>query len=154
MPATRPAAVSGMFYPGEASSLAAEVASYLSQADAPRGVPPPKAIIAPHAGYIYSGPVAASVYALLAPARSRISRVVLLGPTHRVAVRGLALPGCEAFATPLGMVKMDTPSIAAIRKLPQVVVSAQAHALEHSLEVHVPFLKAVLEQFTLVPLAV
>ena len=108
----------------------------------------PKAIIAPHAGYIYSGPVAASVYALLAPARSRISRVVLLGPTHRVAVRGLALPGCEGFATPLGTVRVDAQSVEALAGLPQVVVSAQAHAMEHSLEVHVPFLQAVLEQFT------
>ncbi len=114
----------------------------------------PKAIIAPHAGYIYSGPVAASVYALLAPARSRISRVVLLGPTHRVAVRGLALPGCAAFATPLGKVAIDTAAVDALGKLPQVTVNAQAHALEHSLEVHVPFLQVVLEQFTLVPLAV
>jgi MEMO1 family protein len=154
-PSVRAPAVAGMFYPGANRELARNLAEMLGAAahDAPeRAVP--KAIIAPHAGYIYSGPVAASVYALLAPARSRISRVVLLGPTHRVAVRGLALPGCEAFATPLGMVKMDMPSIAAIRKLPQVVVSAQAHALEHSLEVHVPFLQVVLEQFTLIPLAV
>jgi AmmeMemoRadiSam system protein B len=151
----RAPAVAGMFYPGANRELARNLAEMLGAAahDAPeRAVP--KAIIAPHAGYIYSGPVAASVYALLAPARSRISRVVLLGPTHRVAVRGLALPGCEAFATPLGMVRMDTPSIGAIRNLPQVVVSAQAHALEHSLEVHVPFLQVVLEHFALVPLAV
>ena len=114
----------------------------------------PKAIIAPHAGYIYSGPVAASVYALLAAARSRISRVVLLGPTHRVAVRGLALPGCSAFATPLGTVEIDEAAIELPRGMPQVVVSAQAHALEHSLEVHVPFLQASLERFTLLPLAV
>jgi AmmeMemoRadiSam system protein B len=151
----RAPAVAGMFYPGANRELAQNLAEMLGAAahEAPeRAVP--KAIIAPHAGYIYSGPVAASVYALLAPARSRIRRVVLLGPTHRVAVRGLALPGCEAFATPLGMVRVDEASIEAIRKLPQVVVSAQAHALEHSLEVHVPFLQVVLEQFTLVPLAV
>ncbi|MBI3045372.1 MAG: AmmeMemoRadiSam system protein B [Betaproteobacteria bacterium] len=114
----------------------------------------PKAIIAPHAGYIYSGPVAASVYALLAPARGRITRVVLLGPTHRVAVRGLALPGCTAFATPLGAVEIDGAAVESLRTLSQVSVSAQAHALEHSLEVHVPFLQAVIERFTLVPLAV
>jgi AmmeMemoRadiSam system protein B len=144
-----------MFYPGASGELAQNLADLLGAAarDAPeRSVP--KAIIAPHAGYIYSGPVAASVYALLAPARSRISRVVLLGPTHRVAVRGLALPGCDAFATPLGTVRIDARSVEALAGLPQVVVSAQAHALEHSLEVHVPFLQAVLEQFTLVPLAV
>jgi AmmeMemoRadiSam system protein B len=151
----RAPAVAGMFYPGANRDLAQNVATLLGAAahDAPeRAVP--KAIIAPHAGYIYSGPIAASVYALLSPARSRISRVVLLGPTHRVAVRGLALPGCDLFATPLGAVPIDAQAIAALRKLPQVVVSAQAHAQEHSLEVHVPFLQMVLENFTLVPLAV
>ena len=144
-----------MFYPGDQRELAQALAQMLGAAasEAPeRAVP--KAIIAPHAGYIYSGPIAASVYALLAPARGRITRVVLLGPTHRVAVRGLALPGVSAFATPLGMVEIDREAVEALRSLPQVVVSAQAHALEHSLEVHVPFLQAVLGQFTLVPLAV
>ena len=154
-PSVRAPAVAGMFYPGANRELAQNLAELLGAAahDAPeRAVP--KAIIAPHAGYIYSGPIAASVYALLGAARSRISRVVLLGPTHRVAIRGLALPGCEAFATPLGNVQVDAASVEALRKLPQVVVSAQAHALEHSLEVHVPFLQMVLEKFTLVPLAV
>ena len=154
-PSVREPAVAGMFYPAGSRELSQSLAQMLGAAahDAPeRAVP--KAIIAPHAGYIYSGPVAASVYALLAPARGRISRVVLLGPTHRVSVRGLALPGCEAFATPLGTVRVDAASVEALARLPQVVVSAQAHALEHSLEVHVPFLQVVLEQFTLVPLAV
>lgn len=148
-------AVAGMFYPGDSRELAHDLAKMLGTAahDAPeRAVP--KAIIAPHAGYIYSGPVAASVYALLAPARRRITRVVLLGPTHRVSVRGLALPGCRAFATPIGTVEIDKAALDTLRSLPQVVVSAEAHALEHSLEVHVPFLQTVIEQFTLVPLAV
>lgn len=151
----RAPAVAGMFYPGDRNELAQSVAQMLGAAahDAPERVAP-KAIIAPHAGYIYSGPIAASVYALLAPARARIRRVVLLGPTHRVALRGLALPGCAAFATPLGTVEIDSPSIEALRGLRQVVVSAQAHALEHSLEVHVPFLQTALERFTLAPLAV
>lgn len=151
----RAPAVAGMFYPGEGRELAQNLAQMLGAAahDAPsRAVP--KAIIAPHAGYIYSGPVAASVYALLSPARSRIRRVVLLGPTHRVAIKGLALPGCQAFATPIGTVEIDTAAAAQLRGLPQVVVSAQAHALEHSLEVHLPFLQTVFEKFTLVPLAV
>ena len=156
-PATsvRVPAVAGMFYPGDARELARSLAQLLGDAahDAPERVPP-KAIIAPHAGYIYSGPVAASVYALLAPARRHITRVVLLGPTHRVAVRGLALPGCTAFATPLGTIDIDAAAVEALGRLPQVTVSPQAHALEHSLEVHVPFLQAVLEKFTLVPLAV
>jgi AmmeMemoRadiSam system protein B len=151
----RAPAVAGTFYPGESRELAQAVAQMLGTAahDAPERAAP-KALIAPHAGYIYSGPVAASVYALLAPARSRITRVVLLGPTHRVAMRGLALPGCSAFATPLGAVEIDTAAVEMLRKLPQVTESAQAHALEHSLEVHVPFLQTVFEKFKLVPLAV
>lgn len=151
----RAPAVAGMFYPGESRELAQTVAQMLGAAasEGPdRAVP--KAIIAPHAGYVYSGPIAASVYALLAPARGRITRVALLGPTHRVAVRGLALPGAGAFATPLGAVEIDREAVEALGKLPQVVVSAEAHALEHSLEVHVPFLQTVLGKFTLVPLAV
>ena len=151
----RAPAVAGMFYPGESRELAQALTDMLGADahDAPeRDVP--KAIIAPHAGYIYSGPIAASVYALLAPARRSITRVVLLGPTHRVAVRGLALPGCSAFATPLGTVEIDPAAVEVLRGLPQVVVSAQAHALEHSLEVHVPFLQTAIEKFTLVPLAV
>jgi len=151
----RAPAVAGMFYPGESRELAHNLAQLLGDAahDAPeRAVP--KAIIAPHAGYLYSGPIAASVYALLAPARSRITRVVLLGPTHRVAVKGLALPGCNAFATPLGTVEIDAAAAGVLGNLPQVTVSSRAHAPEHSLEVHVPFLQTVLEKFTLVPLAV
>ncbi|MCC7483520.1 MAG: AmmeMemoRadiSam system protein B [Burkholderiales bacterium] len=151
----RPPAVAGTFYPGDARVLARDVRSLL---DAARGTASdraaPKAIIAPHAGYVYSGPVAASAYALLAPLRGRIDRVVLLGPTHRVAVRGLAAPGAAAFATPLGTVEIDGAAIGALRDLPQVVLSPQAHALEHSLEVHLPFLQEVLGTFRLVPLAV
>jgi AmmeMemoRadiSam system protein B len=154
-PSVRAPAVAGMFYPGDSRELAHSLAQLLGAAahEAPeRAVP--KAIIAPHAGYVYSGPIAASVYAMLAPARGRITRVVLLGPTHRVAVRGLALPGANAFATPLGTVEIDRAAVEALRTLPQVVVNTQAHALEHSLEVHVPFLQSVLERFSLVPLAV
>ena len=151
----RAPAVAGMFYPGESRELAQALTGLLVAAahDAPeRAVP--KAIIAPHAGYIYSGPIAASVYTLLSPARRRIRRVVLLGPTHRVAVRGMALPGCGAFATPLGTVEIDADAIESLRGMTQVVVSPQAHALEHSLEVHVPFLQTAIEKFRLVPLAV
>src|SRR5687767_13476876 len=115
-PFIRMPAVAGMFYPGESRELTENLAQMLvSDAhDAPQRAVP-KAIIAPHAGYIYSGPVAARVYALLAPARGRITRVVLLGPTHRVAVRGLALPGCRAFATPIGTVEIDAEAVAAAR---------------------------------------
>ena len=148
----RPPAVAGLFYPGEPQALAREVRAMLGSAKAGGAVP--KAIIAPHAGYVYSGPIAANAYARLAPARDTIKRVVLLGPTHRVAVRGLALPSVECFATPLGTVEIDREAVQSLRAMPQVVVSDQAHAMEHSLEVHVPFLQAVLGDFRLVPLAV
>ena len=146
-------AVAGLFYPGERAALAREIAELLGSARA-TAARTPKALIAPHAGYVYSGPVAANAYALLKPAHDTIKRVVLLGPTHRVAVRGLALPGVRQFATPLGAVQIDADAVERLRRLPQVVVSDEAHALEHSLEVHVPFLQSVLDDFTLVPLAV
>lgn len=149
----RPAAVAGMFYPGSASVLARDLRQLLARAPVAQFVQP-KAIIAPHAGYVYSAPIAASVYAPLAALRESIRRVILLGPTHRVAVNGLALPSATAFATPLGVVQVDPEAVAAIGHLPQVVVSDAAHALEHSLEVHLPFLQTVLAGFTLVPLAV
>src|SRR5688500_11774706 len=152
-PAARPAAVAGLFYPGQREALARTVSDLLRDANA-TAARVPKALIAPHAGYVYSGPVAASAYALLAPARDTIKRVVLLGPTHRVAVRGLALPAATRFATPLGTVEIDAEAVARLRKLPQVGISDEAHALEHSLEVHVPFLQTVLADFTLLPLAV
>jgi AmmeMemoRadiSam system protein B len=115
--------------------------------------PAPKAVIAPHAGYVYSGAVAASAYARLAQARDRIRRVVLVGPSHRVAFRGLAASSAEAFATPLGLVPLDREATDALLALPQVKVLDQAHVAEHSLEVHLPFLQVVLESFRLVPLA-
>lgn len=144
-----------MFYSGDGRELAQAVETMLAAAAQP--VPAsrvPKAIIAPHAGYVYSGPIAASVYALFEPARARITRVVLLGPTHRVAVRGLALPEADGFATPLGTVPVDRDAVTAIRQLPQVTVSSAAHTWEHSLEVHLPFLQTVLDEFKVVPLAV
>ena len=150
----RPAAVAGAFYPESAAVLARDVGQMLADAADTKMAAQPKAIIAPHAGYIYSGPIAASVYAPLAALRGTIRRVVLLGPTHRVAVNGLALPSCAAFVTPLGMVPIDGQAIASIEDLPQVVLSDAAHALEHSLEVQLPFLQAVLGDFSLLPLAV
>ena len=155
MNAVRPAAVAGMFYPGEARALAAEVDDLLGSVEqsAPR-LGSPKALVVPHAGYIYSGGVAARAYDELAAARGRVRRVVLLGPTHRVAVRGLAVPSAQAFATPLGQVRIDREAIDSVRDLPQVVVSDAAHALEHSLEVQLPFLQEVLGEFALVPFAV
>ncbi len=155
MSTIRPAAVAGMFYPADAKALAAELDELLGGVEhlAPR-LGFPKAIVVPHAGYVYSGPVAAHAYDSIAPARGIVKRVVLLGPVHRVPVRGLALPGAEFFDTPLGRVEIDQEAVRALAGLPQVVTSAAAHAMEHSLEVQLPFLQKVLGRFTLVPLAV
>jgi AmmeMemoRadiSam system protein B len=152
----RPPAVAGMFYPGEAHDLAGEVATMLAAAvpPAPTFAGNPKAIIVPHAGFIYSGPVAASAYACLVPQAATIRRVVLLGPCHRVPLRGLAVPHADAFATPLGTIPLDREAIVAALALPQVVHHDAAHAQEHSLEVQLPFLQQVLDIFSLVPLAV
>lgn len=155
MSSVRAAAVAGMFYPGDARALAAELEDLLGEVEdcAPR-LAIPKALVVPHAGYIYSGAVAAHAYDRLAGARGMVRRVVLLGPCHRVALRGLAVPTAGAFATPLGEVALDRPALDAIRDLPQVVVSDAAHALEHSLEVQLPFLQRQLGDFALMPFAV
>lgn len=152
----RQAAVAGAFYPGQREALSNAVEALLAKASqgVDKSAQAPKAIIVPHAGYIYSGSTAALAYARLAPVRQIIRRVVLLGPVHRVPVRGLALPGVAAFATPLGNIKVDQEAIARIASLSQVVVSPAAHAQEHSLEVQLPFLQSVLVDFKLVPLAV
>lgn len=152
MSTVRPPAVAGLFYPADARQLAHDVQQLLVEARPHDLIP--KALIVPHAGYIYSGPIAATAYATLQPVAARIRRVVLLGPTHRVAVYGLALPGADAFDTPLGRVMLDAAAARSIARLPQVGVSAQAHAQEHSLEVQLPFLQSVLTDFTLLPLAV
>lgn len=152
MPTIRPPAVAGTFYPADPVQLTDEVRKFLAEAHAqPLS---PKALIVPHAGYIYSGAIAASAYATLKNIAPRIRRVVLLGPTHRVAVNGLALPAVAAFDTPLGRVMLDNDAMRAIAHLPQVVISDAVHAQEHSLEVQLPFLQSVLSDFTLLPLAV
>jgi MEMO1 family protein len=154
MSTTRPTAVAGLFYPAEREQLRNDVQGYLDAADTARDKPVPKAIIAPHAGYIYSGPVAASAYARLQPARDRIHRVVLLGPSHRVPFRGLATSGADTFSTPLGEIALDRDAIQLLLTLPQVQQLDEAHAQEHSLEVHLPFLQETIDNFTLVPLVV
>jgi AmmeMemoRadiSam system protein B/AmmeMemoRadiSam system protein A len=154
MPITRPAAVAGTFYPASPVVLKQTLVDLLDNARATPLSHAPKALIVPHAGYVYSGPVAASAYAQLDALRGRIRRVVLLGPTHREYVRGLALPDADAFATPLGNVPLDRAGMQQLAGLPQVVSSAAAHRMEHSLEVHLPFLQQVLGDFTLLPLAV
>jgi AmmeMemoRadiSam system protein B len=146
-------AVAGSFYPAEPEELERCVRAFLRDASAPAEAAP-KALIAPHAGYVYSGPVAASAYARVAARREEIERVVLLGPAHRVAVAGLAAPEADFFATPVGAVPIDRAALAALRALPQLSFSDAAHASEHSLEVQLPFLQALLGSFALVPLVV
>lgn len=151
----RPPAVAGTFYPGDRNELASEIDAMLEATrEAPLAPGFPKGFIVPHAGYIYSGPVAANAYALLRPAAGIVRRVVLLGPCHRVPMRGLALPAAAAFETPFGRIEIDEAAVTAIRGLPQVGVSAATHAHEHSLEVQLPFLQRVLGGFALVPLVV
>jgi MEMO1 family protein len=152
MSGVRPAAVAGMFYPENPSVLHNDIQSMLSKATLKSHTP--KAVIVPHAGYIYSGPVAASAYAQLAPLRDRIRRVILLGPCHRVPLRGLAATSADYFETPLGSVEIDREAIDRIISLPQVQMFDSTHAQEHSLEVQLPFLQEVLADFTLVPLVV
>jgi hypothetical protein len=150
----RSPAVAGSFYPESPRQLAEAVRAYLAAAETSADAAAPKALIAPHAGYVYSGPTAGVAYARIAPARDRIERVVLLGPAHRVPVAGLAAPDVGAFATPLGEIPLDGAALERLLELPQVSVLHAAHELEHSLEVHLPFLQTVLGSFSLVPLLV
>jgi AmmeMemoRadiSam system protein B/AmmeMemoRadiSam system protein A len=146
-----------MFYPADAAELDATVRAMLAEAGGDiRAEAPgrPKAIIAPHAGYVYSGPVAASAYACLRPIAGEIRRVVLIGPAHRVRLEGIAVSAAEAFTTPLGPVPVDTAAVAAISTLPQVTRLEPAHADEHCLEVHLPFLQEILGTFSIVPMLV
>ena len=152
MSGIRRAAVANMFYPGDPGQLHADIQAMLAEATA--GGAAPKAIIVPHAGYVYSGPVAASAYARLATARNRIHRVVLLGPCHRVPLSGLATSSADYFETPLGMIALDKDAISRILPLRQVQEFDLTHQQEHSLEVQLPFLQEVLEEFSLVPLVV
>ncbi len=154
-PSSRPPAVAGMFYPADPAELQREIRHYLAEAPAAHAdAALPKVLIVPHAGYVYSGPIAANAYARMAPLAGRIRRVVLLGPVHRVPVRGLAVPSVASFETPLGTVEIDREAIGRLAGLLQVVTSDRAHAQEHSLEVQLPFLQQVLGRFALVPLAV
>lgn len=150
----RPAAVAGCFYPADPQVLRAQIVEMLAAALPLETVPSPKALIVPHAGYIYSGPVAASAYSNLADLRAKVRRVVLLGPTHRMAVRGFALPAAQVFSTPLGQVALSRSDWESLQARPDVVVDDRPHEFEHSLEVQLPFLQTVLDSFELVPLLV
>ena len=149
----RPAAVSGQFYPADPVRLNAMLDQLLASANE-LPARPLKAVIVPHAGYLFSGPVAASLYRMLEPLSPRIERVVLLGPSHHVGFHGLASSPADCFSTPLGDVMLDRQTLDAIADLPQVSELVQAHAREHSLEVQLPFLQRVLASFRLVPLVV
>ncbi len=153
MNAIRHPAVAGTFYPADRDVLERQLALFLSEAanDAPSPVLP-KAIIGPHAGYVYSGAVAGRAYARLAAGRGKISRVVLIGPSHYVAFRGLAVDTAEAWAMPGGTVRLDKEAIARLRALRMVGELDAAYQREHALEVHVPFLQHVLGEFRLVPI--
>jgi AmmeMemoRadiSam system protein B len=152
-PLLRPPAVAGSFYPADPDRLRSQVSGLLAGAPATAGLTP-KALIAPHAGYAYSGRVAAAAFATLRDCAAAKRRVVLIGPAHYVAVRGIAAPAAEVLATPLGRVGVDAQGLREIADLPCVVRSDVAHASEHSLEVELPFLQMLLPSFAVVPLVV
>jgi MEMO1 family protein len=154
MSAVRPPAVAGSFYPADAARLRAMVEGYLAAADELRTAATSKAVIAPHAGYVYSGPVAGHAFAALGERASAIRRAVVVGPAHFAPFRGVAVPSTGAFRTPLGEVPLDRAGIKATRDLPQVRLADVPHEPEHALEVELPFLQAVLGEFALVPLLV
>ena len=148
----RPAAVAGSFYPGDPTQLRNDVTDFLAAVSAPSGRP--KALIAPHAGYLYSGAVAAAAFATLRPQPESIERVVLIGPAHYVRLHGMAVPTSTAFETPLGRIPIDEEAIAAIADLSCVGEADDPHAPEHALEVELPFLQVLLRSFALVPVVI
>jgi hypothetical protein len=149
----RKAAVAGLFYPGEPSVLRSTAAELLQGATDDTGrLSRPKAMIVPHAGYVYSGPVAAAAYAQLALLRDQISRVILIGPSHHAYFQGIALPEADVFSTPLGDIRVDGELKAELLGGGDVLVSDVPHAAEHSLEVQLPFLQTILDEFTILPL--
>jgi AmmeMemoRadiSam system protein B len=148
----RQPAVAGAFYPDQPDLLQTVVSDMLSEAS--ERELSPKVLIVPHAGYVYSGSIAASGYKQLEPFRKQIRRVVLLGPSHRVPFEGIALPDCDAFSTPLGTIPLDTEVMGNLLRSSQVLTLDSAHSHEHSLEVQCPFLQNTLDDFTLIPLVV
>jgi len=149
----RQAAVAGLFYPADPTALSSQIDAFLNAAECKESSP--KAMIVPHAGTIYSGPVAASAYAQLKNIGHKIKRVILLGPAHRVGFRGLAAPSHQYFETPLGQIEIDLEAVKKItEKFPQVILDDRPHAEEHSLEVQLPFLQKTLGNFKLLPLVV
>jgi len=152
MEAIRPTAVAGLFYPASSQALLDMIEKNLQQVELPANFKLPKALIVPHAGYIYSAPIAASAYTLLQAYRQQIKRVVLIGPSHRVSFNGLALCSADFFSTPLGQIAIDKTAQSQISSIEGVGLLDQAHADEHSLEVQLPFLQFILDDFTIVPI--
>jgi len=150
----RSPAVAGTFYPASPVALRNMVIEMLADSASASTTHKPMAIIVPHAGYIYSGLIAAQAYASIKQSSKNINRVVLLGPAHRVAVRGMALSSADNFKTPLGTIPLDKEVCAKLVSLPQVAFNDHAHELEHSLEVQLPFLQVLLGEFKLVPIVV
>jgi AmmeMemoRadiSam system protein B len=154
----RPPAVAGAFYPADADVLRQMLEQFAAQVRLETMPPPPCAVIAPHAGYVYSGPVAAYAYAPMQGASGQFERVILIGPSHRLAFSGLAVSSADAFDCPLGQVPLDREAIAELLDLTCVRCLDQAHAQEHGLEVHLPFLITTLDArahpFSLVPIVV
>lgn len=148
----RQPAVAGSFYPRDDKELRHMLSRFLATETAAKAEP--RAIIAPHAGYVYSGPIAGTAYTALLPLRGRIHRVALFGPSHRVAFDGIAVSSADAFRTPLGEVPLDRTGVDAVLELPFVQLLDEAHEQEHGLEVHLPFLQEVLDDFQIVPMVV
>lgn len=148
----RPTAVAGLFYPDNPDVLNDMLSQQLEFAPLAPKQHRPKAIIVPHAGYIYSGEVAASVYQYLKPVRQIIKRVVIIGPSHRVGFNGLALSSADSFATPLGNIPLDHNSQDKLLFINGLHMFNQAHATEHSIEVQLPFLQKLLDDFCIVPI--
>lgn len=152
---TRPPAIAGRFYPADPRAIATTIEQIMAQApEVTENAPQPTALIAPHAGWVFSGVTAAHAYQHIAPYRQSIHRVIILCPTHREAVRGIAIPESDAFATPLGSIPLDTKVMQTLSPQPLVHTADSVHAFEHAIEVHLPFLQTLLDDFTLLPIAV
>ena len=154
MPTIRPAAIAGIFYPANSTELQSLISSFLVPADDSATAKPVKALIVPHAGYLYSGHTAGKGYQRIEPIARQIRRVILLGPPHREAITGIALPHWSHFTTPLGTIRLDQAAMTEVEQLSFVGRSDSAHQMEHCLEVQLPFLQYLLDDFTLVPMLV
>lgn len=152
METIRPPAVAGMFYPESPNVLKDVIKQDLEQAIPASVSSAPKVLIVPHAGYIYSGSIAASAFILLEPYRHQIKRVIIIGPSHRIGFNGVAISSADAFDTPLGTIPIDKEAQAKLSEITGVHIMNKAHEAEHSLEVQLPFLQTMLDKFSIVPI--